>query len=88
MVDFIDNLKGDGDLNHSKNITLDKSDTVHPVIRMNGNGGGGAVTVVGTDGSSATGSNVKVVGGLDTNLSSSVSLSGDTVVVAIDVYYK
>ena len=38
MVDFINNLKGDGDLDRSKNITLDVSKDDHPVVRFKSGG--------------------------------------------------
>ena len=36
LVDFCNNLQGDGDRNKARKITLDKSDPDHPVVRFNG----------------------------------------------------
>lgn len=55
LVDFIDNLKGDGDLDVGRPVKLDRSKDDRPVIRFNtnargaGGGGGGKEYIAGDD---------------------------------------
>lgn len=73
MVDFIENLKGDGDADAGKSVRVDRSVTDHPVIRLDGSPGGG------------DGGGVEFVQGDDTCILFTPKEDGK---VAVDVYYK
>ena len=49
MVDFINNLRGDGDGDAGKRISLDKSVSDHPVIKFGGELSSGCNYVAGED---------------------------------------
>lgn len=72
MVDFIENLKGDGDADAGKSVRVDRSVSDRPVIRLDCE-------------LSSNGDGVEYVAGSDTNIVFTPQGGGK---VAIDVYYK
>lgn len=61
MVDFINNLKGEGEIKPNEStLVVDRTDTAAPVIRGGGKGGGGELTVTGTDLSTAKGNDILI----------------------------
>lgn len=89
MVDFINNLRGEGELNaEASTLVVDRTDPSAPVIRGGGKGEGGELTVVGTDDSRATGSQIVFRSADDANLAVTVAPGSDGVVTAtVGAYY-
>lgn len=98
LVSFNDNVRGDADGNGGEDghIKVDKSVSDHPVIRLvnidklRGNGGGGDVTLTGTDGVSVTGNNIVFQSASDSNVEIEFAKNATTGVITatIGVYYK
>ena len=90
MVDFINNLRGEGEINaEASTIVVDRTDASAPVIRGGGKDAeGGELTVVGTDGLSATGAKIVFRSADDANVAVTVSAGSDGVVTAtVGAYY-
>ena len=89
LVSRCENLKGDDDNEFGQGkITVDNADPEHPVIRFVGkmpSGGGGEVTVTGTDATEHTGSEFRFVSASNSNIS--VSVNPDTGAMTIGAYY-
>jgi len=91
LVDFCSNLNGDGE-----RIEVDKSMTDAPVVRLveedeEEPSGGGTVTVVGTDGSTATAEAGKITfaSAEDSSVTATVAADGEgNVTVTLGVHYK
>ena len=91
LVDFCSNLNGDGE-----RIEVDKSMSDAPVVRYveddeKKSPGGGTVTVVGTDGSTATADAGKITfaSAEDSNVSATVAADDEgNVTVTLGVYYR
>lgn len=76
LVDFIQNLKGEGELDKSKKLVVDRTVEDHPVVR----GGGG-------DEVNAETMTMHLVSGASSNVRFSKTATADGWRVAIDVYY-
>jgi len=95
MVDFINNLKGEGDINKNKKITVDKTVSDHPIIKLGGkdSNGGGSITVKcrDTDGTWKTVDDVNTISfstGGQTNAGFELIDGGDgNIQIRLKVYY-
>lgn len=90
IVDFVNNIRGDGDDDKNKKITVDKTTSDFPIIKFSDDGDiAGSVTVEGTDGVSVEGvTTIKFSSAPDTNIKATVTKDGDVANVTIGVYYK
>lgn len=87
LVDFVNNLCGDGDLDKSKAVTLDRSKDDHPVIRLDG-GAGGKISVTDTDGNTVEGTSLVFASESDSNVKVSAAVdSQGQITLTIGVYY-
>ena len=87
LVDFVNNLCGDGDLDKSKAVTLDRSKDDHPVIRLDG-GAGGKISVTDTDGNTVEGTSLVFASESDSNVKVSAAVdSQGQITLTVGVYY-
>lgn len=94
MVDFINNLKGEGEVDDGKSdLVVDRSVSDNPVIRggSKDSGGGSGIKVIGTDATYADGvKELTIASGDDSYVVGSVTEDDDNpgkATLAIDVYY-